>query len=70
MHVSTQSGIMMTIRNGRIRCPICNKGIAKITQDTEAHNLPLWCRNCEREYIVDISRQRPERTTPEPTETA
>ena len=69
MRIQAQSGIMLSVRNGRVRCPICNKGIAKIGPETEAHNFPLWCRNCEREYIVDISRERPERQTPEPKET-
>jgi uncharacterized protein YbaR (Trm112 family) len=51
---------------GSVTCPFCNKKIARIEPDTEANNLPLFCRFCKREYIVDIRRERPERQTPEP----
>ncbi|MBQ5788183.1 MAG: hypothetical protein IIW12_08290 [Oscillospiraceae bacterium] len=66
MHVSTRSGIILPAEKGSVTCPFCNKKIARIEPDTEANNLPLFCRFCKREYIVDIRRERPERQTPEP----
>ena len=66
LQVSTHSGIMMTVEDGSVACPFCNKKIARIKADTEANNLPLFCRFCKREYIVDIRRERPARQTPEP----
>ena len=66
MQVVAHSGIMLTVENGSVACPFCNKKIARIKPDTEAANLPLFCRFCKREYDVDIRRERPERQTPEP----
>ena len=66
MQIFAHSGILMPVEDGRVMCPICHKVITRITQETEANSLPLFCRFCKREYIVDIRRERPERQTPEP----
>lgn len=38
-----------------VLCPICGgKTRTKIRPDTEAKNLPILCRLCKNEVVVDI----------------
>lgn len=38
-----------------VRCPLCNsKTRTKIRPDTEAKRLPVMCRICKNEFIMDI----------------
>lgn len=42
-----------------VLCPICgNKTRTKIRPDTEAKNLPILCRVCKNEVVVDIKDMR------------
>lgn len=37
-----------------IRCPVCgNKTRAKIRDDTELKNYPLYCPKCRKESLID-----------------
>ena len=52
----------MLYMRGWIYCPVCgaspklrNGGrLIRIRFDTMAKNLPVYCSNCKREYVVDI----------------
>lgn len=48
----------LPVENGWITCPRCrrNHRLLRITDDTEAHDLRVWCRSCRREIILDIAR--------------
>ncbi len=48
----------LVTRNGWITCPECgrNHRLLRITDSTEAHGLPVYCRTCRREIILDIER--------------
>lgn len=45
-------------KDGWITCPVCrrNHRLLRITDTTEAHGLPVYCRTCRREIILDIAR--------------
>lgn len=41
-------------------CPICGKGkILKINPDTTVHGLPIKCKLCRQESIVNIDAPEP-----------
>lgn len=47
---------MLTVKDGRIICPICKgKYMQMIYPDTEARRLPLYCRHCKNTAVVNIS---------------
>ncbi len=49
---------MLRVRDGWIECPIChrNRKLLRITPETKARSLPVFCRSCKREIIIDIER--------------
>lgn len=48
----------LVVKDGWIICPQCNRNhrLLRITDRTEAHGLPVYCRTCKREIILDIER--------------
>lgn len=55
------------VRDGWVTCPVClrNKRLLRIDPETEATALPVYCRDCKKEIILDIARgQRVERRSP------
>lgn len=55
------------VKNGWLACPVCNrnKKLLRIDRNTEARGLPVFCRDCKHESILDISRgQRVELRSP------
>ena len=55
------------VKNGWLTCPVChrNKKLLRIDCNTEAKGLPVFCRDCRHESILDISRgQRVEHRSP------
>lgn len=49
---------MLVAKNGWITCPECgrNHRLLRIEDSTEARGLPVYCRTCRREIILDIER--------------
>lgn len=63
----TQESDKLHVRDGWVTCPVCrrNRHLLRIGADTEATALPVYCRDCKTEIIVDISRgQCVERRSP------
>lgn len=57
----------LSVKDGWITCPVCrrNRRLIRITDETEAHGLPVFCRDCKTEIILDIERgQSVERRSP------
>ena len=57
----------LIVKDGWIICPNCrrNHRLLRITDTTEAHGLPVFCRDCKQEIILDIERgQSVERRSP------
>ena len=47
---------MLHVKAGLIVCPVCkNKTNQAMHPKTEATNLPLWCRTCKTQTIVNIA---------------
>lgn len=45
----------LVVRNGWLMCPCCGKGkVLKILRNTIARDLPVYCRRCGQESIVNI----------------
>lgn len=57
MHIyDAQRKTELNFKYGWIGCPACGfKQIKRIRSDTSARNLPLHCRRCKREYLVEIT---------------
>ena len=57
MHIyDAQRETELDFKYGWVGCPACgNKKIKRIRRDTQARNLPLYCRKCKREYLVEIT---------------
>ena len=54
-----QSPCKLVVKDGWISCPACrNKRLLRIEEETEAHDLPVYCRDCKTEIILDITRGR------------
>lgn len=54
-----QSPCKLIVKDGWITCPVCrNKRLLRIEEETEAHDLPVYCRDCKTEIILDITRGR------------
>lgn len=54
-----QSPCKLVVKDGWIICPVCrNKRLLRIEEETEAHDLPVYCRDCKTEIILDIIRGR------------
>lgn len=48
----------LKVQDGWLECPICrrNKRLLRIERDTVAHELPVYCRDCKRELILNIEK--------------
>lgn len=45
----------LVVKDGWLMCPVCGKGkVLRIHADTTAHALPVYCRRCGQESIVNI----------------
>lgn len=49
-------GRMLTVESGWLVCPFCkrNRRVMKIAPDTVATRMTAFCRDCKREFRVDI----------------
>ena len=57
----------LTVEDGWVTCPVCkrNRRLLRVSPDTTAQALPVFCRDCKHEIILDIDRgQSVERRSP------
>ena len=57
----------LVVKDGWITCPICQRRLSflRISDDTEAKDLPVYCRTCRKEIVLNIARgQSVERQSP------
>ncbi len=57
----------LTVVDGWVACPVCkrNRRLIRVKPDTVAKALPVFCRDCKTEIILDIDRgQSVERRSP------
>lgn len=57
---SVKSRGKLIVKDGWVTCPVClrNKRLLRIDPDTEATALPVYCRDCKQEIILNIARGR------------
>jgi predicted amidophosphoribosyltransferase len=48
--------MILPIKGAFACCPYCGGKLTRIAPDTEAERLPVWCRKCRRELLIDIQR--------------
>lgn len=48
----------LVVKDGWIMCPVCNQNrkTIRILRETEAKSLPVYCRKCGTELILNIDR--------------
>lgn len=51
-----KNGIILPRKGGFVCCPYCSTKLLKPAPATEAERLPVWCRGCKREILIDIHR--------------
>ena len=57
----------LTVTDGWVACPVCkrNRRLLRVEPDTAATALPVFCRDCKTEIILNIERgQSVERRSP------
>lgn len=57
----------LIVKNGWVTCPVCrrNHHLIRVEPETEARNLPAFCRDCKSTVILNIDRgQSVERRSP------
>lgn len=49
------------MKDGWVICPVCRKGkLLKLLPDTAVRNLPVKCKRCGQETVVNIDAPEPE----------
>lgn len=58
LHTSEKCAKMLTVKDGWLSCPVClqNRKVLRITPQTTAKNLTVFCRKCKSELQVDIDK--------------
>ncbi len=48
----------LVVKDGWVTCPDCkrNHRLIRIEPETEAKGLPVYCRTCRREIVLNIDR--------------
>lgn len=57
----------LTVKDGWVTCPVCkrNRRLIRVEPETVATALPVFCRDCKSEIILNIDRgQSVERRSP------
>lgn len=60
---SRPDAVKLLVKDGWVICPVCGKGkLLKTLPDTAVHHLPLKCKRCGQETIVNIAAPEPAST--------
>lgn len=47
----------LTVKDGWLLCPVCGKHkVLRLTPETTAKDLPVYCKRCGQESIVNIDQ--------------
>ena len=55
---NANGSVILSVENGFLKCPFCRRNPIRLTSETEASKLPVYCRNCKNEFFVEITRGR------------
>lgn len=51
----------MDTKDGYLLCPICGRQkVMRLLPGTVGKQIPVWCKNCRRESVVNIELREPE----------
>ena len=68
MQFGRECDMLLTVQNGFLICPFCgNRKTQRVDLRTEARALPVYCRKCSHEILIDIHRGQCSRS-PSPDE--
>ena len=46
------------VKDGWLMCPVCGKQkLLRVTPETTAHHLPVYCKRCGTESVVNIQQE-------------
>lgn len=50
----------LIVKDGWVMCPIClrNRRLLRISDETEAVGLPVYCKDCKHEIVLNITKGR------------
>jgi len=50
--------VKLSVKDGWVTCPVCgrNHRLLRISDETEACGLPVYCRTCRSEVILNIAK--------------
>lgn len=55
----------LTVKDGWLLCPVCGKHkVLRLTPGTTAKDLPVYCKRCGQESIVNIDQSLSQRRDP------
>ncbi len=59
-------GKILTVEGGWLVCPVCsrNRRLLRILPQTKAQDLPLYCKRCGNEILVNIDDKSLSRKSP------
>ena len=48
----------LIVKDGWVTCPVCkrNRRLLRVEPETQARGLPVYCRTCRTEIILNIDR--------------
>lgn len=48
----------LVVKDGWVTCPVCkrNHRLIRVDLETEAKDLPVYCRTCRQEIVLNIER--------------
>lgn len=47
----------LTVRDGYLICPVCKaKKIQRILPSSEGRSIPVYCRRCKMQMLIDIDQ--------------
>ena len=51
-------GTLLAVRDGWLICPTCrrNKRLMRISPETTAQRVIVYCRDCKTEHVIDIQQ--------------
>lgn len=59
MVFESASGQTLTVRDGRVLCPVCQKGtLLQLLPDTHAEQLPVYCKRCRTHHVITITKEK------------
>lgn len=64
---SKPDAVRLIVKDGWVICPVCrrNHRLLRVDPETVAQNLPVYCRDCKTEIVLNIDRgQSVERRSP------